>query len=257
MDPENKSLNFIFPTRYVIPKSLKFSHWPSKIFIGCLVKTTISNAIFFGVIQVKQIKHKSGCLEFRVFPKMGVGPQNGWFRMEHPIRIRMIWGYPYFWKHPLSGFDPFFFGGGGLAFFQHSACGLVKRQRCLLLQKLTMEEDQRARLWRGGLLPWKLTTRTQSYRGLEDDVSIFESGDCQVPYILVFRGFHNQNGAFPSNISDLSAMNNNPFISLCQNLTSWVDPRKKSSDLFDQFIFSRISIAPTKVEKFDHSPCGK
>ena len=33
MDPEKKSLNFIFPTKYVIPKSLKFSHWPSKM--GC------------------------------------------------------------------------------------------------------------------------------------------------------------------------------------------------------------------------------
>ena len=31
MDPEKRSLNFIFPTKYVIPKSLKFSHWPSKI----------------------------------------------------------------------------------------------------------------------------------------------------------------------------------------------------------------------------------
>ena len=31
MDPEKKSLNFIFPTKYVIPKSLKFSHWPSKM----------------------------------------------------------------------------------------------------------------------------------------------------------------------------------------------------------------------------------
>ena len=30
MEPWNKSLNFIFPTKYVIPKSLKFSHWPSK-----------------------------------------------------------------------------------------------------------------------------------------------------------------------------------------------------------------------------------
>ena len=30
MDPEKKSLNFIFPTKYVIPKCLKFSHWPSK-----------------------------------------------------------------------------------------------------------------------------------------------------------------------------------------------------------------------------------
>ena len=31
MDNQNKSLNFIFPTKYVIPKSLKFSHWPSKL----------------------------------------------------------------------------------------------------------------------------------------------------------------------------------------------------------------------------------
>ena len=30
MDPEKKCLNFIFPTKYVIRKSLKFSHWPSK-----------------------------------------------------------------------------------------------------------------------------------------------------------------------------------------------------------------------------------
>ena len=30
MEPWNKSLNFIFPTKSVIPKSLKFSHWPSK-----------------------------------------------------------------------------------------------------------------------------------------------------------------------------------------------------------------------------------
>ena len=27
---KKKSLNFIFPTKYVIPKNLKFSHWPSK-----------------------------------------------------------------------------------------------------------------------------------------------------------------------------------------------------------------------------------
>ena len=30
MAPEKNSLNFIFPTKYVIPKSLKFSHWPSQ-----------------------------------------------------------------------------------------------------------------------------------------------------------------------------------------------------------------------------------
>ena len=31
MDPQKKGLNFTFPTKYVIPKSLKFSHWPSKL----------------------------------------------------------------------------------------------------------------------------------------------------------------------------------------------------------------------------------
>ena len=30
MDLEKKSLNFIFPTQYVIPKSLKFGHWLSE-----------------------------------------------------------------------------------------------------------------------------------------------------------------------------------------------------------------------------------
>ena len=34
MDPEEKSLNFIFPTKYVIPKSLKFSHWLSEFITG-------------------------------------------------------------------------------------------------------------------------------------------------------------------------------------------------------------------------------
>ena len=33
MDPEKKNLNFIFPTKYVIPKSLKFSHWLSEIHV--------------------------------------------------------------------------------------------------------------------------------------------------------------------------------------------------------------------------------
>ena len=31
---KKNSLNFIFPTKYVIPKSLKFSHWPSKTFFS-------------------------------------------------------------------------------------------------------------------------------------------------------------------------------------------------------------------------------
>ena len=34
----------------------------------------------------------------RVIPKIGV-PQNGWFIIENPVKW-MIWGYPYFRKHP-------------------------------------------------------------------------------------------------------------------------------------------------------------
>ena len=37
---KKKSLNFIFPTKYVIPKSLKFSHWPSKI------RSTITSGVY-------------------------------------------------------------------------------------------------------------------------------------------------------------------------------------------------------------------
>ena len=37
-----------------------------------------------------------------MFPKIGV-PQNGLvYFMENPIKIGMIWGYHYFWKHPYS-----------------------------------------------------------------------------------------------------------------------------------------------------------
>ena len=61
MDPEKKSLNFIFPTKYVIPKSLKFSHWPSKLPpkksnttppkpIGKAVDTTITSWILGGAL---------------------------------------------------------------------------------------------------------------------------------------------------------------------------------------------------------------
>ncbi len=34
MDPWDKSLNFIFPTKHVIPESLKFSHWLSELSFG-------------------------------------------------------------------------------------------------------------------------------------------------------------------------------------------------------------------------------
>ena len=42
----------------------------------------------------------TSCILIWVFPKIGV-PQNGWFiRQGKTILELMIWGYPYFWKHP-------------------------------------------------------------------------------------------------------------------------------------------------------------
>ena len=37
-----------------------------------------------------------------VFPKIGVGPQNGWFISCKTLLKLMIWGYHYFWKHPFT-----------------------------------------------------------------------------------------------------------------------------------------------------------
>ncbi len=53
MDPEKISLNFIFPTKYVIPKSLKFSHWPSKLFFGGDMTRTSSKKL--GPIGIKSM----------------------------------------------------------------------------------------------------------------------------------------------------------------------------------------------------------
>ena len=41
MDPEKKSLNFFFPTKYVVPKSLKFSHWLSETHPGAGCKAVV------------------------------------------------------------------------------------------------------------------------------------------------------------------------------------------------------------------------
>ena len=37
-----------------------------------------------------------------MFPKIGVGPQNGWFTMvPNPIKMDDL-GVPYIWKHPFA-----------------------------------------------------------------------------------------------------------------------------------------------------------
>ena len=63
--PWNKSLNFIFPTKYVIPKSLKFSHWPSRE----LLKTVLSQCVKGREISVGFIKSsKAGYTHGTVCP---------------------------------------------------------------------------------------------------------------------------------------------------------------------------------------------
>ena len=57
LEPEKKSLNFIFPTKYVIPKSLKFSHWPSKLFARVNCGLTQSEESLFNFFY-KNIKQK-------------------------------------------------------------------------------------------------------------------------------------------------------------------------------------------------------
>ena len=53
MDPEKKN-NFIFRTEYVIPKSLKFSHWPSKFVYWAEFKKNVTR-------MAVEIHHKGGC----------------------------------------------------------------------------------------------------------------------------------------------------------------------------------------------------
>ena len=52
--------------------------------------------------QVSKLREKTSqfsSIIIWVFPKIGV-PQNGWFRMENPIKMDDLGVYPYFWKHP-------------------------------------------------------------------------------------------------------------------------------------------------------------
>ena len=53
MEPWNKSLNFIFPTKYVIPKSLKFSPWPSK-YVYCPAQRKINYVCSMFNVQMER-----------------------------------------------------------------------------------------------------------------------------------------------------------------------------------------------------------
>ena len=52
-----------------------------------------------------------------VFPKIGVGPQNGWFIMEIPIKMDDLGGFPPFLETPVSNNQP-------LGFF-HCSVGVL------------------------------------------------------------------------------------------------------------------------------------
>ena len=67
VDPEKKSLNFIFPTKYVIPKSLKFSHWLSEI-----QETPWGTSFWWGVLCLEV-----GLLNLPFQPAMDLGGM-GW-----------------------------------------------------------------------------------------------------------------------------------------------------------------------------------
>ena len=114
--PWNKSLNFIFPSKYVIPKSLKFSHWPSKNPPKSSSWAVIQNP------QRKTRKRHSPPWNFRRFfyigiwwpggfktysQHMGVSKYNGLKpQIIHFNRVFHYFHHPfwgkthYFWKHP-------------------------------------------------------------------------------------------------------------------------------------------------------------
>ena len=58
MNPAKKSLNFIFPTKYVIPKSLKFSHWLSE-----LSNLTTSHQTFRWYLKWRNPHQKISCMD--------------------------------------------------------------------------------------------------------------------------------------------------------------------------------------------------
>ena len=59
-----------------------------------------TNRTAWGLRMRNQRLEQLKSIHMGVNPKIGVfTPQNGWFMRENPISL-MIWGYPYFWKHP-------------------------------------------------------------------------------------------------------------------------------------------------------------
>ena len=104
MDPEKKSLNFIFPTKYVIPKSLKFSHWlseyqccnsevgwPPNLSFSIIHQGMDQNIIFFRSFQHKQRvhPHSYGC---KSYGEVRQNNSSGQISIVPKPELRGFWG---------------------------------------------------------------------------------------------------------------------------------------------------------------------
>ena len=59
--PCKKKFELNFPTKHAIPKSLKFSHWPSKVY-GEGIPATFGDLGMPGVCETGVLKKRPGCL---------------------------------------------------------------------------------------------------------------------------------------------------------------------------------------------------
>ncbi len=113
-----------------------------------------------------------------VFPKIGVGPQNGWFIMENPIRILlkwMIWGYPIFGNtyFSTSGLGEFWFSN-----IAHASEDLWELAWCLLclrnLDKRLQKRTKESPLWaEGHFFGWVKGSFSIAHHQKEKSLSLY------------------------------------------------------------------------------------
>ena len=119
---KKNSLNFIFPTKYVIPKSLKFSHWPSKY---QSTKRSVSEKsistmkasqshVFFSAVWSRFKNNYTNLRHFREVPRRQIKICSPTQRVSNfvlpslTIMCAMV-GHPTFNRNPYSGYiNPYY-----------------------------------------------------------------------------------------------------------------------------------------------------